>query len=412
MPLTDAKIRSAKPQPKPYDLPDGGSLALEVRPTGAKLWRYRYRIAGKENMFAIGEYYNDKRAGHVSLEEARRSRDSARILIKQGIHPSHQRRTERMAQEAAATNTFEGVALEWVDKKKSGWSAYYTQQVQHFLEADAFPHIGNLPIRSVTAAHLLALLKRVEERGAETIAMLGRQWCSAIFRYAVVTLRADHDPAAALKGALTKPKTVHAKALSREELATLNKVLDDYTGERMTVIGLRLMQLTFVRTKELRQAEWSEIDFARAEWRIPAPRMKKREPHIVPLADQSIALLRELHALTGGQRWLFPNRRRPKDCMCATTLNRALERMGFNGKKGIGFSAHGFRATASTFLNEFGYREDWIETQLSHTDRDKSRSSYNHALYLLDRRKMMVDWAAIIDGISRGKVVPLRASAG
>lgn len=410
MALTDAKIRNAKPADKPFKLPDTGWLYLEVRPSGAKLWRFRYRVAGKENIFAIGEYFTGKRAGHVSLEDARRERDKARVLVKQGIHPAHQRQLQRMAQHADASNTFGGVAQEWIEKKKQNWTAYYTRQVQGVLENDVLPHIGKLPVRSVTAAHLLEVVRRVEGRGAETVALLVRQWCSAVFRYAVVTLRADGDPTAALRGAITRPKTVHSKPLSRDQVAAFVQALDAYGGYRTTVIALRLKLLTFVRTIELRAAEWPEVDLERAEWRIPATRMKMREMHIVPLSRQAVELLRELYALTGGQRWLFPNYRRPQTCMTATTLNRALERMGFNGKGSIGFAAHGFRATASTMLNEAGYRPDVIERQLAHKERNKVRASYNRAEYLEDRRAMMQQWADMTDSMAKGdKVVPIKA---
>ena len=402
MALTDAKIRNARPAGTPVKLTDSRGLYLEVRPSGAKLWRYRYRIAGKENVFAIGEYLNDKRMGHVSLDEARGERDKARVLVKEGVHPAHHRQTQRMAQVAEAANTFEGVAREWIAKKKPAWTAYYMRQVERFLEADAFPYIGNLPIRSVTAAHLLEIVRRVEERGAETVALLVRQWCSAIFRYAVATLRADGDPAAALKGAISRPKIAHSKPLSRDQIAAFVEALDGYAGYRTTVIALRLKLFTFVRTIELRAAEWPEIDVERAEWRVPAERMKMRESHIVPLSRQALELLRELHMLTGGQRWLFPNHRRPATCMTATTLNRALERMGFNGKGSIGFAAHGFRATASTILNEAGYRPDVIERQLAHKERNKARASYNQAEYLAERRAMMQQWADMVDSMAQG----------
>jgi integrase len=413
MPLTDAKIRNTKPGDKPIKLTDGGGLYLEVRPTGAKLWRYRYRIAGKENVFAVGEYFNDKRGEHVSLDDARSERDKARALVKQGIHPAHNRQAARLATHAENANTFEAVAREWIAKKKPSWTAYYLRQVERFLAADVFPYVGNLPIRNVTAAHLLEIVHRVEGRGAATVALLVRQWSSAIFRYAVATLRADTDPAAALKGAIHRPKTKHHKPLSRDQVADFVKALDSYGGYRTTVIALRLMLLTFVRTVELRAARWEEIDLERAEWRIPAERMKMREPHLVPLSPQAVELLRELHTFTGGRDFLFPNYRNPKTCMTATTLNRALERMGFNGKDSIGFSAHGFRATASTILNEMGYRPDVIERQLAHAERNKVRASYNQGEYLEERRAMMRQWADMTDDMakSENKVTPIKKAA-
>lgn len=413
MPLTDAKIRNTKPGEKPIKLTDGGGLYLEVRPTGAKLWRYRYRIAGKENVFAVGEYFNDKRGGHISLDDARTERDKARALVKQGMHPAHNRLAARLATHAENANTFEAVAREWIGKKKFGWTPYYLRQVERFLDSDVFPYVGNLPIRNVTAAHLLEIVRRVEGRGAETVALLVRQWASAIFRYAVATLRADTDPAAALKGAIHRPKVKHHKPLSRDQIADFVKALNGYAGYRTTVIALRLMLLTFVRTVELRAAHWTEINLDRAEWRIPAERMKMREVHIVPLSRQAVELLRELHTYTGGRGMLFPNYRNPKTCMTATTLNRALERMGFNGKDSIGFSAHGFRATASTILNEVGFRADVIERQLAHAERNKVRASYNQAEYLEERRTMMQQWADLTDEMAKyeSNVAPIKRAA-
>jgi integrase len=426
MPITDTQIRNAKALPdKPVKLTDGGGLYLEVRPTGAKLWRYRYRIAGKENVFALGEYaqapsgeareqsQSRRNAGMLTLAEARARREECRALVKQGIHPSHHRQAARMEQSARNANTFEAVAREWITKKKPGWTPYYLRQVERFLEADVFPHVGNLPIRNVTAAHLLAIVRRVEGRGAETVALLVRQWASAIFRYAVATLRANTDPAAALRGAIHRPKVVHHKPLTRAQVADFVKALDGYAGYRTTVIALRLMLLTFVRTKELRGALWAEIDLDRSEWRIPAERMKKRESHIVPLSRQAVELLRELHTYTGGRGMLFPNHRTSKTCMSATTLNRALERMGFSGRGGIGFSAHGFRATASTILNEIGFRPDAIERQLAHAERNAVRASYNQAEYLEERRAMMQQWSDLTDEMAAAgdKVTPLKRAA-
>jgi integrase len=413
MSLTDATIRNKKPGDKPIRLTDGCGLYLEVRTSGTKLWRYRYRIAGKENVFAIGEYFNDKREGSISLDAARGERDKARALVKQGIHPSHNRQAARLATNAENANTFQTVAKEWIDKKKPGWSPYYLRQVERFLKADAYPYIGHLPIRSVTAAHLLEIIRRVEGRGAETVALLVRQWSSAIFRYAVATLRADADPAAALKGAIHRPKVEHHKPLSREQVGDFVKAVESDGGYRTTVIALRLMLLTFVRTVELRAAKWSEFDLDGAQWRIPAERMKMREPHLVPLSTQALELLEELKTHTGGRTFLFPNYRRPKSCMTPTTLNRALERMGLNGKDSIGFSAHGFRATASTILNELGYRPDVIERQLAHSERNKVRASYNQAEYWDERKAMMQQWADLTDDLAKANsnVTPIKAAA-
>ena len=397
MPLTDARIRATKPAAKPVKLTDGGGLYLEVRPSGKKLWRYRYRIVDKENLFAIGEY------PEISLAEARAEHDKARALVKQGLHPSHSRQAERLSTHLANANTFEAVANEWITKKAGRWTPYYRRQVENFLGADVFPYVGKLPIRKVTAAHLLEIIRRIEDRGASTVALLVRQWSSAIFRYAVATLRAESDPAAALRGAIHRPKVKHRKPLTKGQIKDFIAALENYGGYRTTVIALRLILLTFVRTGELRKALWAEFDLDNAEWRIPAERMKMREPHIVPLSRQAVVLLKELQTYTGSRGMLFPNYRRPKDCMTPTTLNRALERMGFNGKDSIGFSAHGFRATASTLLNEMGYRSDVIERQLAHAERDKVRASYNQAEYMVERKAMMQEWSDLVELLALGE---------
>jgi integrase len=401
MALTDAKIRSTKPGALPIKLTDGAGLYLEVRPTGAKLWRYRYRIAGKENLYAVGGY------PQISLTDARTERDKARALVKQGIHPAHTRQARVRLQVAENANTFEAIAREWIEKRGANWSAYYLKQVENMLSGDAYPYIGNLPMRSIVPAHLLEIVGRVENRGAVTVAILLRQWMSAIFRYAVSTSRADTDPAAALKGAIHRPKVEHSKPLTQKQIPDFLKSLATYGGYRTTAIAIRLLMLTFVRTIELRGAEWAEFDLDRAEWRIPAGRMKMGEPHIVPLSSQAVELLRELHTLTGGRKFLFPNYRRPTTYMTATTINRALERMGYGGK----FSGHGFRATASTMLNELGYRSDLIESQLAHAERSKVRASYNHAQYLPERKAMMQAWSDLIDEMANDKsnVTPIKA---
>lgn len=398
MPLTDVKIRQSKATDKVLKLTDGNGLYLEVKPNGSKLWRYRYKIAGKENLFAVGEY------PAVSLQDARKARDDARELVKQGIHPSHARQSTLANQLAKNANTFESVTREWLGKKVGKWSPGYHKQATSCLEQNAFPKIGRLPIRNVTAAHLLEILQNMEKRGAETYALQLRQWCSAIFRHAVVTLRADADPAAALKGAIHRPQVNHSKAMSADTICDFKAKLDEYGGNRTTVLAMRLMLYTFVRTVELRKASWVEFDLDGAEWKIPAERMKMRRLHVVPLSRQAVELLKELHKITGAGTWLFPNFRRLDDVMSATTINRALEHMGY--ASGL-WTGHDFRATASTQLHEIGYRPEVIERQLAHVEENKTRAAYNHAEYLGERREMMEAWADWIDGIPRKDAGPI-----
>lgn len=399
MALTNTAIQAAKPSDKPYKMIDANGLHLEVRPSGAKLWRYRYRIDGKENMFALGEWFADKHAGHVSLEAARRGRDDARALIKQGIHPAHNRKESVRKQIARNDNTFKVVAEEWIARKERNWSPRYAKQLKHVLKTDVYPAIGSRPIDRINAQDVLEILVEVEKRGANAFAHLIRQWTSAIFRYAVATLRAEGDPSAALRGAIVRNRVRHAKALTRDQIKSLLEAINVYRGEPATLFGLQLMLLTFVRTIEMRGARWKEINFAKSEWRIPGDRMKMREEHIVPLSKQAVAVLKALYIINGHREFLFPNRRDPKTYITSTTLNRALERMGFLGDGSIGFSAHGFRATASTMLNEAGFRSDVIERQLAHHERNNVRASYNHATYMDERRVMMQVWADIIDDI-------------
>lgn len=396
--LTDTKIRNAKPGNKPVTLNDGNGLYLDIRPTGAKIWRYRYWLTPeKDGRYTIGEYPT------VSLSEARRERERIRELVKQGLNPTHEKKTEKMRQSHERANTFEAVSREWLEKRKDKWTPYSHKQATNCLEQNAFPKIGRLPIRNVTAAHLLEILQTMEKRGAETYALQLRQWCSAIFRHAVVTLRADGDPAAALKGAIRRPQIKHSKPMSADQIGDFKARLTKYGGNRTTVIAMRLMLYTFVRTVELRKASWAEFEIDSAEWKIPPERMKKRRLHIVPLARQAIALLDELKSITGAGVWLFPNFRRPDDVMSATTINRALEHMGY--ASGL-WTGHDFRATASTQLHEMGFRPDVIELQLAHVEENKTKAAYNHAEYMTERRELMQDWADWVDQIPE-KSIPI-----
>lgn len=401
MKLNDRNIRNTKATDKPIKLTDAHGLYIEIKPNGSKLWRYRYKIGGKENVFAIGEFIDGAKdkpnAQHISLADARSKRNEARELVKKGIHPSHNRKIEISNKILDNENTFKVIATEWMEMTKDikKWTPYYYKQIERVMNLDIFPQVGSLPIRSLTSAHMLLVLEKIEKRGAKTVALLARQWCSATFRYAIGRRKADSDPMTILQGTIQRPAVVHNKPLPVKEIPIFFKAMEKHGGYRTTTIAIELLMLTFVRTIELRAATWDEFDLDNAEWRIPEPRMKMRELHIVPLSRQAVALLKELKRLTGLQKWLFPNYRRPEDCMTATTINRSLERMGYGGK----FSAHGFRGTASTILNEKGYRPDVIERQLAHSDRNKSRASYNQAEYLPDRVTMMQEWADYLDSL-------------
>ncbi len=392
--LTDTKVRNAKPSEKPYKLQDGQGLYLDVRPSGAKIWRYRYwKSDGKDGLYTIGEYPD------VSLSDARKEREWAREQVKQGLNPTEAKKIERLARMDENANTFESVAREWIADNKKHWSERYAKQVEGNLEKDVFPTIGAFPIRMIKASHLLDIIKKVDGRGAGTIAVLIRQWSSQIFRWAIPNQKAESDPAASLDGALKRKPVRHNPPLSKDEIPVFIRKLDEYGGYLGTKISIRLMMLTFVRTQELRLAEWKEFDLDAAEWRVPAVRMKMAkhmkpgEVHIVPLSRQAVAMLRELHTISGGRPYLFPNLRTPKSCMTATTINRVIERLGYLGQ----FSGHGFRTTASTMLHELGYRPEVIEKQLAHAERNKVKAAYNHAEYLAERREMMQAWADWID---------------
>ncbi len=409
--LNDTRIRNATKKAKPYKLTDVKGLYIEIRPTGAKLWRYRYRINGKENVHVMGEYFRDAMTpGHVSLEEARRRRASARELVRQGIHPAQQRDASKASQQAQNANTFEAVARDWLTENAKRWTPRHGETIKRAIEGEVFPDIGALPIRSkaeVFAAAILAIMKRVEKY-APVKAISLRQWCSAVFCYAVRNLRAGFDPTTVLRGAVIRPDIKHKNPLTKEQIPQMTRQLVQSTFTPATRIALQLLMLLFVRPSELRKAEWSEFDLDGGEWRIPAERMKKRELHVVPLPPQAVALLREIHDLTGARKYVFPNVRRPDACMSESTINQALRRLGYALK----FSAHGFRATATSLLHEFGYPEHLIELSLAHKERNATKAAYNQYQYFAERRDLMNTWAGMVDQwAAGGKVVPIMRKA-
>jgi integrase len=406
MALTDTRIRNTKPTGKLQKLTDSRGLYLEVSATGSRLWRYRFRIDGKENTLALGRYPD------MSLRDAREARDGALKLISAGINPALDRKQAKQAKAASNRNTFQAVAEEWLEQfEKKGCAPKSLTKRTTALKAYIYPVLGKRPISGIKASELLAILKRVDEGGAPTTAIYLRQWCSSIFRYAVVTLRAEHDPAALLQGAIVKPRTQHKKPLDSAGLVLFyQKMRADSGAYAVTKVALELLALLFVRTGELRCALWAEFDLEGAVWNIPAERMKGREAHVVPLSRQALELLHTLKRISWNTPFLFPNMKGNGLPMAAQTLIEALNRMGMGRGSELGFSPHGFRATASTMLNEMGYHPDIIERQLAHKEPNAVRRAYNRAQYLPERVAMMQAWADFLDTCKAGSgnVIPLR----
>lgn len=397
MPLSDTRIRASKPREKPYKLTDGEGLYLEVRPTGTKLWRLRYRLNGKENLFAIGPY------PLIGLADARDERDKAKKLIRQGINPAHNRKIERIRRAHEHANTLEAVALEWLDRNAGRWTDRTFKQRKRGLQRDVFPHIGSLPLTQIKPAHILDVVQRIEKR-APAMAIIMNQSIGAVFRHGIATLRADSNPTDPIRGALKERRTEHRKPLTREDIPCFFEALDTYPGYPTTAAALRLMFYTLARTTEIVEAKWQEFDLDEALWVVPAERMKMREVHKIPLSHQVVALLKDLFVITGRSPCLFPSRSNFHKPASRGVLWKAVASMGYAGK----FSPHGVRATGSTILNEMGFRGELVEKQLAHDERDKSRKPYNRAEYLDERREMMQHWADFIDTLrSGGKVVAL-----
>jgi integrase len=404
MPLTDAKVRNAKAAPpKSLRLWDTGGLYLEVSPIGGKLWRFKYRFNGKEKLLALGKWNT------VSLAQARVAREEAKKLLAQKIDPSMKRKEDRRLAAHQAANTFEAVAREWYAKQKNVWVQTHAGDVLRRLEANLFPDLGARPIADITAPELLAAIRKIEHRGAHDLAHRVLQVASAVFRFGVATGRCQRDPAPDLRGALTPHKPRNQAAVKQEDVPALLRAIGDYgkIGDQQTALALRLLALTFVRTGELIGATWDEIDLDGAAWVVPAERMKMRTEHVVPLSSQAVAVLMELKELAGDSRYVLPGRN-PDKPISNNTLLFALYRLGYKRR----MTGHGFRAIASTTLNEAGFRPDVIERQLAHCERNEVRGAYNKAEYLPERRAMMQQYADRLDALARGaKIVPFQRSA-
>ena len=379
-------------------------------PSGAKYWRLKYRYAGKEKRIALGVF------GDVSLSEARRRRDDEKARLRNGTDPAADRRTKKLAIHLTAANSFEAVARAWLETKRGEWVPEHFEKVRAWFEQHVFPWIGSASIEELDAPVVLAMLRRIVNRGTLNTAGRVRETVSAVFRYAIATGRAKQDPAADLRNALPKADVRNFAALTEpDDVAALLRAIDGFQGNSVTLAALRLSPLLFQRPGELRSAEWSEFDLDAAEWRIPAKRRKLRraakenprtQPHVVPLSKQAVTILKELHPLTGHGQLVFPGVRDHRRPMSENTVNAGLRRLGYTTEQMTG---HGFRHMASTRLNELGWNPDAIERQLAHRDRDEVRGTYNLAQYMAERRKMMQAWADYLDGLRSGaSVIPIR----
>ncbi|MCC6197757.1 MAG: integrase arm-type DNA-binding domain-containing protein [Burkholderiales bacterium] len=401
--LTDRAIRNAQPGKHA----DGFGMYIEVTPDGARYWRLKYRFGGKERRLSLGVY------PAVTLAQARKRRDAARELLADGVDPSARRKADKRDAERRAANSFEAVAREWFDKQAHGWTAKHADDVLRRLEGNLFPDLGGLPVAGIGAPELLAVARTIESRGAHDLAHRMVGVAGQVFRYAVATGRCERDPSRDLRGALKPHRARGQHAVAPDELPALLRAIDGYAaiGDQQTALALRLLCLTFVRTSELIGAQWDELrglDSDAPTWEVPAERMKTKAAHVVPLSRQALALLGQLRMMAGVSRYVLPGRN-PDKPISNNTLLFALYRLGYKGK----MTGHGFRAVASSALNEAGFRPDVIERQLAHKEPNKVRAAYNRTEYLPERRTMMQQWADMVDAYARGaNVVPILRLGG
>jgi integrase len=397
MSLTDLEVRRAAPREKTYRISDGRGMYLEVAPTGGKYWRLKYRFNAREKRLALGVYPD------VTLAQARRKRDEARAMLADGIDPSQAKKEKKRLTLLSSTNTFKVVALEWFERQAPGWTDSHSEKILGRLVKDAFPLLGPRPIAEITAPEVLEVLRRAELRGANDTAHRLHQTCGQIFRYAVATGRAMRDVSVDLRGALRPNQHTHFAALTDpDKVGEMLRALDGFAGTSVVGAALRLAPLLFVRPGELRQAEWSQFDLDRREWRFIVSKTKTE--HLVPLATQAVKILRELHVLTGNWRFVFPGRDRRKP-MSSAAINAALQRLGFDTKTEI--TGHGFRAMARTILHErLRFPAEVIEHQLAHRVPDILGTAYNRTRFLEDRIDMMQAWADYLDRLKADKDTP------
>ena len=392
MKLNARQIDTAKPKEKAYKLADGGGLYLLVKPGGGEYWRLKYRVAGKEKLLALGVY------PEVTLADAPAKLEEAKRGISGGIDLMEVKREEKIARETQLNNTFKDIALEWHSSKLKKWSDGYASDILEAFNKDVFPYIGKKPIAEIKPLELLNVLRRIEGRGATEKAKKVRQRCGEVFRYAIVTGRAEYNPAPDLTSAMQGHESNHYPFLTAKELPDFFKALSSYSGSALVVMAARLLIITGLRTGELRGALWDEIDFNKAIWEIPASRMKMRRPHIVPLSEQALSLIGKIREITGNYPLMFPGRNDPRKTMSEASINQVFKRIGYAGR----VTGHGFRHTMSTILHEQGYNTAWIETQLAHVDKNSIRGTYNHAQYLDGRREMLQWYADYMDSLEHG----------
>lgn len=395
MKLTDIACKSAKPKNKTYKLADGGGLYLEITTTGSKLWRMKYRIHGKEKRLSLGIY------PIVTLAEAREGRDAAKKLLNQNVDPSADKQEQKKEAARNAENTFKALALEWHENFKHKWTQRHADTVLRRLEIDIFPEIGSMPITEIKPSHIIEALKKVQKRGAFEPAHRLRQYCAQIFRHAIIHEITTSNPAAEI-GAVLKPvKKKHYACLEIKEIPELLYAIERNNARlhNDTRHAIRLLMLTFVRTKELIESTWDEFDLENAQWIIPAQRMKMRNEHIVPLSRQAIEILQELKERNERWQWVFPGHHSPRKHMSNNTILKGLGRMGFQGR----MTGHGFRALAMTTIKEkLDYRHEVIDRQLAHAPQSMVQRAYDRAQFLDERKVMMQEWADYLDEIAQG----------
>lgn len=407
MPLSDLQIRKAKPKDRPYKLADGAGLYLLVNPTGSRLWRWKYRVEGREKLLALGAYPD------VSLADAREACAAARRKHAAGVDPGAERQeAKRARQEAAvvAADTFGAIAAAWLDQReKRGETAGTTLMKDRWrLETYLLPKLGARPITAITPLELRDVLRAIESTGKRETASRCKITAGQVFRWAVLEGKAEVDPTGALRGLFTTPTPTHRAAITEpSRIGELLRAIDGFTGQPTTKAALQLAPLVFVRPGELRGAEWSEFDLDGGMWRIPGERMKMKAPHLVPLSSQAVMVLRDLHKFTGADRLVFPAIGKAGRCMSENTVNAALRRLGYASDEMTG---HGFRSMAATRLNEMGWNADAIERQLAHAETNKVRAAYTHAAqYLEERKRMMQAWSDYLDALrAGGNVIPLQ----